>query len=70
MIINEVKDKLIELYDYVWETGYDCEDCEYKKLVHEPHGEITRHCRLENNPFDCPVVEDAIDSNKIGGTKQ
>ena len=70
MITNEVKDKLILLYEWVWETGYDCSECKHKVLVHEPHGEVTRHCRLEDNPFDCPVVKNAIEENRVGGTKQ
>ena len=66
MTINEVKDKLLELYDYVWETGYDCSECKHKILIHEPHGEVTSHCRFENNPFDCPVVEDVIAKYRVG----
>tara|TARA_R100001530_G_scaffold109208_2_gene76655 strand:+ start:433 stop:639 length:207 start_codon:yes stop_codon:yes gene_type:complete len=68
-MINEVKEKIEDLYDYVWATGYDCEDCEYKKLVHEPHGEVTRHCSMENYPLECPVVENAIQETSLGGTK-
>jgi len=66
MMISEVKEKLIDLYDYVWDTGYECSECKHKILVHEPHGEVTRHCRLEDNPFDCPVIEDVIDRSRVG----
>ena len=69
-VIHEIKEKIIELYDYVWETGYNCEDCEYKKLIHEPHGEVTRHCAMEHYIDECPVVELAIEENRIGGSKQ
>ena len=67
MLINEVKEKIEDLYDYVWATGIDCENCEYMKLVDEPHGEVTRHCAMENYPLECPVVEYAIEENRIGG---
>ena len=69
MLINEVKEKIEDLYDYVWATGIDCENCEYMKLVDEPHGEVTRHCAMENYPLECPVVENAIQETSLGGTK-
>ena len=69
MLINEVKEKIIDFYDYVWELGIDCEDCPHKYLIDEPHGEVTRHCSMENYPLECPVVENAIQETSLGGTK-
>jgi len=69
MLINEVKEKIEDLYDWVWATGYDCEECPNKTLVHEPHGEVTRHCNVENSYMECPVVEDVILGNRIVGNK-
>jgi len=66
---EQAVEQIIKLYDSVWETGYDCEDCEYKKLVHEPHGEVTRHCAMEHYIDECPVVEYAIEENRVGGSK-
>ena len=66
---DSVMEQIIKLYDYVWATGIDCEDCEYMKLVDEPHGEVTRHCAMENYIDECPVVENAIQETSLGGTK-
>jgi len=62
--------QIVELYDTVFDEGYDCEYCDYKKLVREPHGEVTRHCAMEHYIDECPVVELAIEENRIGGSKQ
>ena len=51
------KDEIVTLYEQVFDEGYDCEDCEYKKLIQEPHGEVTRHCTMEHNIEECPAVE-------------
>jgi len=64
---DSVMEQIIKLYDWVWATGIDCEDCEYMKLVDEPHGEVTRHCAMENYPLECPVVENAIQETSLGG---
>ena len=64
---DSVMEQIIKLYDYVWELGIDCEDCEYMQLVDEPHGEVTRHCAKEIYLDECPVVEYAIEENRIGG---
>ncbi len=67
---KQVVKEIILLYDWVWETGIDCENCAYKKLVHEPHGEVTRHCTVEDTIDECPVVENAILESRVGGSKQ
>lgn len=64
-----VKD-IVLLYDWVWETGIDCENCDYKYLVREPHGEVTRHCAVEDTMYECPVVDNAILETRVGGSKQ
>ena len=51
------KEEIVELWEQTFNDGYDCEDCEYKKLIDEPHGEVTRHCLMEHNIEECPVVE-------------
>ena len=61
--------QIIELYDTVFDEGYDCEDCDYKKLVHEPHGEVTRHCAVSNYIDECPVIENVILESRVGGSK-
>ena len=63
-----VKD-IILLYDSVWETGIDCENCDYKYLVREPHGEVTRHCAVSNCIDECPVLENVILESRVGGSK-
>ena len=67
---KQVVAQIVELYDTVFDEGYDCEYCDYKKLVREPHGEVTRHCAMEHYIDECPVVELAIEENRVGGSKQ
>ena len=62
-------EEIVELWEQTFNDGYDCEWCEYCKLIHEPHGEVTRHCSMENYPLECPVVENAIQETRLGGTK-
>ena len=62
--------QIVELYDTVFDEGYDCEYCDYKKLVREPHGEVTRHCSVENYIDECPVIENVILESRVGGTKK
>jgi hypothetical protein len=52
------------IYDDTFDTGYHCDSCEYKYVVDEPHGEVTRHCSQANYPEECPIVENAIDNNR------
>ena len=54
-MVNE--EEIVEVYEQTFDEGYDCEDCEYKKLIHEPHGEVTRHCSMEHYIQECPVIE-------------
>ena len=54
-MVNE--EDIITVFEQVFDEGYDCEDCEYKKLIHEPHGEVTRHCAMEHYIQECPVIE-------------
>ena len=53
------------IYDDTFDTGYYCDSCEYKYVVDEPHGEVTRHCSQANYPEECPIVENAIDESGI-----
>ena len=51
------EEDIVTVYEQVFDEGYDCEDCEYKKLIHEPHGEVTRHCAMEHYIQECPVIK-------------
>ena len=51
------EEDIVTVFEQVFDEGYDCEDCEYKKLIHEPHGEVTRHCAMEHYIQECPVIE-------------
>ena len=66
---KQVVAQIVKLYDTVFDEGYDCEYCDYKKLVHEPHGEVTRHCAVEDTMYECPVVDNAILETRVGGSK-
>jgi hypothetical protein len=50
------------IYDDTFDTGYHCDMCEYKVLVDEPHGEVTRHCYQEAH--ECPIVENAMEQDE------
>jgi len=50
-------EEIVELWEQTFNDGYDCEDCEYKKLITEPHGEVTRHCAVEHYIDECPTVD-------------
>tara|TARA_Y100001951_G_scaffold88514_1_gene80158 strand:- start:50 stop:280 length:231 start_codon:yes stop_codon:yes gene_type:complete len=54
------EEEIVEMYEQTFDDGYDCEDCEYKKLIDEPHGEVTRHCLMEHNIEECPVVDNHV----------
>jgi len=51
------EEEIVELWEQTFNDGYDCEDCEYKKLITEPHGEVTRHCAKEHYIDECPTVD-------------
>ena len=50
-------EEIVELWEQTYDEGYACGDCEYIKLINEPHGEVTRHCAMEHDIEQCPVVE-------------
>ena len=54
------EEEIVEMYEQTFDDGYDCEDCEYKKLIDEPHGEVTRHCLVALCIEECPVVDNHI----------
>jgi hypothetical protein len=66
---KQVVAQIVKLYDTVFDEGYDCEYCDYKKLIHEPHGEVTRHCSVSNYIDECPVIENVILESRVGGSK-
>ena len=51
------EEEIVELWEQTYEERYACGDCEYIKLIDEPHGEVTRHCAMEHDIEQCPVVE-------------
>ena len=58
----------------VWENTYSygifCEDCEYKSVIIEPHGEAIRLCKaVEYDCIDeCPGLETEWSYEKNKGT--
>ena len=50
-------EEIVELWEQTYDEGYACHDCEYIKLIDEPNGEVTRHCAMEHDIEQCPVVE-------------
>ena len=45
------------IWEQTYDDGYHCEDCKFKYVINEPHGETLRFCSAEDSISDCPEVE-------------
>jgi hypothetical protein len=44
------------IWEQTYDDGYHCEDCKFKYVINEPHGDKTRLCSCEDAIQKCPAV--------------
>tara|TARA_R110002167_G_C12230936_1_gene609821 strand:- start:124 stop:327 length:204 start_codon:yes stop_codon:yes gene_type:complete len=66
----ELSEHELEVWDKIYHYGIFCEDCQYKSVIIEPHGEATRTCLAEEQGCrdECPGLETEWSYEKDKGT--